>query len=173
MTSRLSMLLLRRRSRILLAFLLLNLLSELLRWASLWGIILILVMDGIGLILLSLLRVCLIKYLVWLEFQGLELLDFLDLWEVWRVCLVWNYLLKLCLVPSFSLEEFLDLLASFLLYLRYWAFLYGLVQYILDVILKNGLMMMELGILFRVMIGCVSLMINVVLEIFVIIDMML
>ena len=144
-----------------------------LRWASLWGIILILVMDGIGLILLSLLRVCLIKYLAWLEFQGLELLDFSDLWEVWRVCLVWNYLLKLCLVPSFSLEEFLDLLASFLLYLRYWAFLYGLVQYILDVILKNGLMMMELGILFRVMIGCVSLMINVVLEIFVIIVMML
>ena len=67
----------------------------------------------------------------------------------------------------------MDLLASFLLYLRYWAFLYGLVQYILDVILKNGLMMMELGILFQVMIGCVSLMINVVLEIFVIIVMML
>lgn len=67
----------------------------------------------------------------------------------------------------------MDLLASFLLSLLYWAFLYGLVQYILDVILKNGLMMMELGILFRVMIGCVSLMINVVLEIFVIIDMML
>ena len=67
----------------------------------------------------------------------------------------------------------MDLLASFLLYLLYWAFLYGLVQYILDVILKNGLMMMELGILFRVMIGCVLLMINVVLEIFVIIDMML
>lgn len=60
------MLLLLRLSLILRAYLLGNLLLELLPWGFLWAIILILVMAGIGLISLLLLLVCLIRFREWL-----------------------------------------------------------------------------------------------------------
>ena len=139
-------LLLLRLSLILQAFLLRNLSLELLPWGFLWAIILILVTAGIGLISLLLLLVCLIKFREWLVSLAWELLGFLDPWEVWLVCLPWNCWLKLCLALSFNLEEFLGLLPSFLLSLLFWAFLYGLGQFIIDVISRNGLIAMEFGL---------------------------
>jgi len=146
MISRQLMLLLLRLSLILQQYLPQNLPLELLQWASLWAIILISVTAGIGLISLLLLLVCLISCLGWLVSLAWGLLGFLDPWEVWLVCLPWNCWLKLCLVLSFNLEGFLGLLPSFLLSLLFWAFLYGLVQFIIDVIRRNGLMLMEFGL---------------------------